>query len=124
MHREAAPPNVPIEARRAQARRCGCRKRSGQSQETCCPSMLVARKWGALHAYSAPSTPGLWEPAGGWRLERERSCPRVARALGNPCGLLCPSSPLPLIEPRDGVIHGAGESPGSPGWSGRLATVA
>lgn len=35
-----------------------------------------------------------------------------------------PAPRLPLLEPRDGGIHGADESPGSPGWSGWLTTAA
>lgn len=57
--------------------------------------------------------------------QRERGA--VLGSLGHWGTLVRSSDPaprLPLLEPGDGGIHGAGESPGSPGWSGRLATAA
>lgn len=99
---------VPTGIRRtAPAQRRGSRKRSDQPQGTCCPSMLVARKWGALvpTQHLSPLGSGSQQTGGG--SEGQRSCPRVAQSVAGArawvSSLWLSSSTWPCPSPRMGA---------------------
>ena len=77
-------------------RKCVRRKRSDQPQGTCCPSMLVARTWGALTPTQHLSTLGCGSQQVGGGPDGEGSCPRVTQSVAGPgrglafCGPVLP----------------------------------